>query len=385
MDARRSKPQLLSICPTCLDSPELAALPKLHMVCIPLSWSGLWGFPKWGMEGAGYQAKGRAMKRRRALITGINGQDGSYLAEWLLEQGYEVHGLVRDPSPARCLRLSGIRHRITLWKTEDYGGKTLLSVLRNVQPSEIYHLAALTFVQESWQKPIRTHSANMISTLRLLEALRRVCPEGRFFQAGTSEMFGQAPAAPQSETTPFHPRSPYGLAKLHAHYTTTFYREQHGVHASSGIMFNHESPRRGEEFVTRKITRSVARIKLGLERELRLGNLQSCRDWGHARDFVQAMWLMLQQDQPDDYVIGTGKLHQVEEFVASAFDQVGLNWRSYVVVDPAFYRPTEAVPLQADASKARTTLGWTPSCRFEDMVREMVDADLALERQRLAA
>ncbi len=325
------------------------------------------------------------MPPKKALITGISGQDGSYLAEWLLEQGYEVHGLVRDVSPPRCHRLNGVRHRLKLWATQSFNVYSLQRLLRKIQPCEVYHLAALTFVQESWQKPVLTHVTNTLSTLRLLEAIRKYCPETRFFQASTSEMFGQAAMAPQSESTPFHPRSPYGLAKLQAHQAVVFYREQHRIHASSGIMFNHESPRRGLEFVTRKITRTAARIRLGLEHELRLGNLQASRDWGHARDFVQAMWLMLQQDQPDDYVIGTGQLHQVEDFVALAFDQVGLNWRKHVVVDSAFYRPAETVPLVANAAKAHERLGWTPSIRFPELIEEMVSSDLCHERQSVAA
>jgi GDPmannose 4,6-dehydratase len=315
---------------------------------------------------------------RTALVTGITGQDGSYLAELLVARDYRVCGLVRREGDAP--RLHAVRDRIELFRAELLDRASLADLLRQVRPDEIYHLAATTFVPACWQHPAEVIEFSTLSVTRLLDAIRQVCPAARFFQASSSEVFGNATEVPQRETTPFHPRSPYGVAKVCAQQITSSYREAYGLFACSGILFNHEGPRRGLEFVTRKITHAVARIKLGLEQELRLGNLQAQRDWGHAGDFVRAMWLMLQQEQPDDYVVGTGELHSVEEFVQAAFEHVELDWRRHVVVDPQFYRPAEVFQLLADPSKARQRLGWRPEVSFRDIVCSMVDADLELLR-----
>jgi GDPmannose 4,6-dehydratase len=326
---------------------------------------------------------------RKAIITGITGQDGSHLAELLLGKGYQVYGLVRRHSAEHYPRLNGFRDRIELVPGDLCDAPSLDRAIEEIQPDEVYNLAAMSFVGASWGQPALTTEVNALGVLRLLEAVRRYCPRARFYQASTSEMFGLIRESPQRETTPFHPRSPYGVAKVYAHFLTANYRESYGLYACAGILFNHEGPRRGLEFVTRKITRAVAAIKLGIESELRLGNLSARRDWGYAGDYVDAMWRMLQQDRPDDFVIGTGANHSVEEFVAIAFDHAGLEWRTHVVVDPHLYRPAEVDTLLADASKARRVLGWQPAVSFEQLVRIMVDADLALLRggqaPRLAA
>jgi GDPmannose 4,6-dehydratase len=332
------------------------------------------------------------MATKTALITGITGQDGSYLAELLLEKGYRVCGMVRRSSTENFQRVEHLRDRITLLQGDLLDQTSIASVLDQVRPDEVYNLAAMSFVPTSWQKPVLTAEFTAVGVTRVLDALRQACPRARFYQASSSEMFGKVRETPQKETTPFHPRSPYGVAKVYGHYITVNYRESYNLYACSGVLFNHESPRRGLEFVTRKITHCVARIKLGLATELRLGNLQAKRDWGFAGDYVRAMWLMLQQPDADDYVIGTGKTHSVEEFVQIAFDHVGLPWQRHVVVDPQFYRPAEVDLLLADPSKAQERLGWLPQVSFERLVTMMVDADLALvskslmsERQARAA
>jgi GDPmannose 4,6-dehydratase len=317
------------------------------------------------------------MRSRTALVTGVTGQDGSYLAELLLREGYRVCGLVRpgraDDAPRPRAGAGGVE-RIPADLLDQ---AALVEVLRRVQPDEVYNLAAMTFVPAGWERPAQVIEFTTLAVTRLLEAVRQACPAARFFQAGSSEVFGGAHESPQGENTPLCPRSPYGVAKLCAQQVTSGYRAAYGLFACSGALFNHESPRRGVEFVTRKITNGAAKVKLGLAGELRLGNLAARRDWGHAADYVRAMWLMLQQPRADDYVIGTGETHSVEEFVALAFDHVGLDWHDHVVVDPQFYRPVEPLPLVADASKARQRLGWSPCVPFADLVREMVEADLA--------
>ena len=321
------------------------------------------------------------MERKRALITGITGQDGSYLAEFLLEKGYEVIGMVRRTSTVNFERIRHIQDRITLVQGDLLDQSSLIDILREYRPHEVYNLAAQSFVPTSFKQPVLTGEFTALGVTRLLEAIRLVDPTIRFYQASSSEMFGKVREVPQNENTPFHPRSPYGVAKVYAHWITVNYRESYGMFAVSGICFNHESPRRGLEFVTRKITYTAARIKLGLAHELRLGNLEARRDWGYAPDYVRAMWLMLQQDEPEDYVIATGETHSVREFVELAFDYLGLDWRKYVVVDPALYRPADVDLLVGDATKARTKLGWAPSVTFEQLVKIMVDADLALVKQ----
>src|SRR5947209_166627 len=317
---------------------------------------------------------------RKAFITGVTGQDGSHLAELLLDKGYRVYGLVRRHSAESYPRLTSIRDRIELVPGDLCDAPALDRAVEEIQPDEIYNLGAMSFVGASWGQPALTTEVNAMGVLRLLEAVRRYCPRARLYQASTSEMFGLIRESPQRETTPFHPRSPYGVAKVYAHFLTANYRESYSLFACAGILFNHEGPRRGPEFVTRKITRAVAGIKLGLEHELRLGNLAARRDWGYAGDYVDAMWRMLQQERPDDFVIGTGENHTVEEFVAIAFAHAGLDWRDHVVVDPNLYRPAEADTLLADASKARRVLGWQPAVSFAQLVRMMVDADLAVLR-----
>ncbi|MCC6417503.1 MAG: GDP-mannose 4,6-dehydratase [Gemmataceae bacterium] len=323
------------------------------------------------------------MHARTALVTGITGQDGSYLAELLLDKGYRVCGLVR-PGTSGASRRQALSAQIELFAVELLDRAGLVDVLERVRPDEIYNLAAMTFVPTSRERPTEVIEFTTLAVTRLLDAVRQTCPDARFFQAGSSEMFGGPAESPQRETTPFHPRNPYGAAKVCAHHVTAGYRESFGLFACSGILFNHESPRRPPEFVTRKITRTAAQIRYGLATELRLGNLEARRDWGHAGDFVRAMWLTLQQDEPDDYVIGTGATHAVREFVEIAFDHAGLDWRNHVVVDPQFYRPAEAVPLVADASKARQRLGWTPQIAFPELVRSMAEADLAALRAQQA-
>jgi GDPmannose 4,6-dehydratase len=317
------------------------------------------------------------MAAKTALITGITGQDGSYLAELLLEKGYRVFGMVRRSSTENFQRIEHLRDRLTLLQGDLLDQTSIASVLDQVHPDEVYNLAAMSFVPTSWQKPVLTAEFTAVGVTRVLDALRQTCPRARFYQASSSEMFGKVRETPQTENTPFHPRSPYGVAKVYGHFITVNYRESYNLFACSGILFNHESPRRGLEFVTRKITYGVARIKLGLASELRLGNLHAKRDWGFAGDYVRAMWLMLQQDQPDDYVIGTGQTHSVEEFVHIAFDHVGLDWRRHVVVDPQFYRPAEVDLLLANPAKARKSLGWQPLVSFDKLVTHMVDSDLA--------
>jgi GDPmannose 4,6-dehydratase len=314
---------------------------------------------------------------RRALITGITGQDGSYLAELLLEQGYEVHGMVRRSSTEAFDRIDHIRDRLSLHQGDLMDQRSLVDTLRACQPDEIYNLAAMSYVAASWVQPTLTAELAGTGVTRLLEAMREVSPEARFYQASSSEMFGKVRETPQSENTPFYPRSPYGVAKVYGHFITVNYRESYGLHATSGILFNHESPRRGLEFVTRKITWHAAAIKLGLRSELTLGNLDAKRDWGYAGDYVRAMWLMLQQDEPQDYVIATGVAHSVRECVEIAFDHAGLDIDSHVRTDPALLRPAEVAHLIGDATKANRQLGWTAEVDFEGLIRMMVDHDLA--------
>jgi GDPmannose 4,6-dehydratase len=322
------------------------------------------------------------MPMKRALITGVTGQDGSYLAELLLEKGYRVYGLVRRSSTVNFERISHIQDRIEILSGDLLDQNSLLYALREAQPQEVYNLAAQSFVQTSWTQPVLTGDVTALGVTRMLEAVRAFNPEARFYQASSSEMYGKVQAVPQNEDTPFYPRSPYGVAKVYGHWATVNYRESYGMFAASGILFNHESPRRGLEFVTRKVTDGVARIKLGLQRELRLGNLEAQRDWGFAGDYVRAMWLMLQQDAPDDYVVATGHTYSVRDLVDTAFRRVGLDWHEYVVQDPRFMRPAEVDLLVGDATKARTELGWNPEVEFEELVGIMVDADLARLRGR---
>ena len=317
---------------------------------------------------------------RRALITGITGQDGSYLAEFLLEQGYEVIGMIRRSSTVNFERIRHFQDRVTLTTGDLLDEVSLINLLRECRPTEVYNLAAQSFVQTSWAQPVFTGETTALGVTRVLDAIRIVDPDIRFYQASSSEMFGKVVEVPQRETTPFYPRSPYGVAKVYGHWITVNYRESYGMHANSGILFNHESSRRGLEFVTRKITDGAARIKLGLQRELRLGNLDSQRDWGFAGDYVKAMWMMLQQDQPGDYVVATGQTQSVRRFCQLAFDHVGLDYRDYVVQDERFMRPAEVDLLVGDARKARAVLGWQPETSFEELVRLMVEADLKLLR-----
>lgn len=316
----------------------------------------------------------------KALITGITGQDGSYLADFLLEQGYEVVGMVRRTSTINFHRIAHIQDKIELVSGDLLDQISLIHILEEQRPDEVYNLAAQSFVQTSWNQPVFTGEVTALGVTRLLDAIRIADPGIRFYQASSSEMFGKVVEVPQRETTPFYPRSPYGVAKVYGHWITVNYRESYGLHGTSGILFNHESPRRGLEFVTRKITHHVAKIKLGLADELRLGNLDSRRDWGYAGDYVKAMWLMLQRDKPGDYVIATGETHSVEEFLELAFDYVGLDWHDYVVQDPRFMRPAEVDLLVGDASKAGQELGWEPTVTFAQLVKLMVDADLKLLR-----
>jgi GDPmannose 4,6-dehydratase len=314
---------------------------------------------------------------KRAVITGITGQDGSYLAELLLEHGYEVTGIVRRSSSPSFWRIEHLLDRISLRPGDLLDQLSLMRIIQDVRPHELYNLAAMSFVPASWDQPLLTGEFNSMGVTRLLEAIRQVDGGVRIYQASSSEMYGRVRQVPQTETTPFYPRSPYGVSKVFGHYITVNYRESYGLFAVSGILFNHESPRRGVEFVTRKVTDGVARIKLGLADHLSLGNLDAARDWGFSGDYVRAMWLMLQQDQPDDYVIATGKSHSVRQLVEIAFGHVGLDWQRYVRIDPALLRPAEVDHLVGDASKARRVLGWEPSIDFERLVMMMVDADLA--------
>ena len=312
-----------------------------------------------------------------ALISGITGQDGSYLAELLLEKGYDVHGLVRRSSTDRFDRIEHLRDRLTLHQGDLLDQRPLVDAMRASQPDEIYNLAAMSFVATSWVQPTLTADFSGISVTRMLEAMREVCPGARFYQASSSEMFGSVREIPQTELTPFYPRSPYGVAKVYGHFITVNYRESYGLHATSGILFNHGSPRRGREFVERKISWHAAAIALGLATELRLGNVLAERDWGFAKDYVEAMWLMLQREEPDDFVIATGVAHSVRECLEIAFDQAGLRVEDHVVTDPSLVRPAEVDHLVGDFSKAQRVLGWKPTTDFEQLIRMMVDADRA--------
>ncbi|MDH4237624.1 MAG: GDP-mannose 4,6-dehydratase [Nitrospira sp.] len=327
---------------------------------------------------------------KKALITGITGQDGSYLAEFLLGKGYEVHGIIRRSSSFNTSRIDAlyqdphvpdVRLRLVYGDLND--ASSLNTILRTIQPDEIYNLGAQSHVRVSFEIPEYTAEVTGVGTIRLLEAIRESGQKPKFYQASSSEMFGKVQEIPQRETTPFYPRSPYGAAKLYAHWITVNYREAYNLFACSGILFNHESPRRGETFVTRKITKAAARIKLGLQQDLYLGNLDAKRDWGYAGDYVEAMWLMLQQEQPDDYVIATGETHTVREFLDVAFSHLGLDWQQYVKIDPKYYRPTEVDLLIGDATKAKKQLQWEPKVRFQELARMMVEADLEAERERL--
>lgn len=311
-----------------------------------------------------------------ALITGITGQDGSYLAEFLLEKGYDVIGMVRRSSTVTWERIEHIKDQISIVQGDLHDQSSLLNLVKEAQPSEIYNLAAQSFVPTSWNQPTLTGEVTGLGVARMLEVIRIVNPDIRFYQASSSEMFGKVREVPQKEDTPFYPRSPYGVAKVYGHWITVNYRESYDLFAVSGILFNHESPRRGLEFVTRKITDAVARIKLGLADQLALGNLDSRRDWGYAKDYVRAMWLMLQLDAPDDFVVGTGETHSVRDFCQAAFSHVGLNYEDYVVQDPRFYRPAEVDLLVSDPGKAKKVLGWEPTVNFEELVSLMVEADL---------
>jgi GDPmannose 4,6-dehydratase len=321
--------------------------------------------------------------KRSALITGVTGQDGSYLAELLLEKGYDVHGMVRRASTEKFDRIEHLRDRITLHQGDLLDQRSLVDAMRAAQPDEIYNLAAMSFVAVSWIQPTLTAEFTGVGVTRMLEAMREVCPQARFYQASSSEMFGKVLEVPQTETTPFYPRSPYGVAKAYGHFITINYRESYNLHATSGILFNHESPRRGREFVTRKITWHAAAIKHGLEQELRLGNLDAERDWGYAKDYVEAMWLMLQNDTPEDYVIATNTSHSVKECCEVAFDEAGLGgYEQYVMIDPSFVRPAEVDHLIGDPAKAARDLGWKPQTSFEELIRLMTRADLELLKPR---
>lgn len=320
--------------------------------------------------------------QKRALITGITGQDGSYLAEFLLAQGYDVIGMIRRSSTVNFERIAHIQDKLTLVAGDLMDEVSVISILREHRPVEVYNLAAQSFVQTSWSQPVFTGETTALGVTRVLDAIRIVDPDIRFYQASSSEMFGKVREVPQTETTPFYPRSPYGVAKVYGHWITVNYRESYGLHASSGMLFNHESPRRGLEFSTRKISHGVARIKLGMDSELRMGNIDSQRDWGYAPDYVEAMWLMLQQDQADDYVIATGQTHSVREFAEHAFAHVGLDYRDYVVQDERFMRPAEVDLLVGNPQKAHEVLGWKPKTTFETLVQIMVDADLKLLKEQ---
>jgi GDPmannose 4,6-dehydratase len=321
--------------------------------------------------------------RPRVLITGVTGQDGSYLAELLLEKGYEVFGMVRRASTENFARIEHLRRDIELVQADLLDQLSLITLLQRIRPREVYNLAAQSFVPTSWDQPMLTAEFNAVGVARILEAIRLVDREIRFYQASSSEMFGKVREVPQTEQTPFHPRSPYGVAKVYGHYITVNYRESYGLFACSGILFNHESPRRGKEFVTRKITDAVARIKLGVSKELRLGNLAARRDWGYSKDYVRAMWMMLQQEQPDDYVIATGEEHSVEEAARTAFAHVGLDWREYVHEDAALLRPAEVDHLIGNPAKAQARLGWQPTVGFRQLIELMVDADLDAVRREI--
>ncbi|MFZ0664899.1 MAG: GDP-mannose 4,6-dehydratase [Acidimicrobiales bacterium] len=324
------------------------------------------------------------MRSKRALITGITGQDGSYLAELLLDEGYEVFGMVRRSSTVNFERITGIQDRITLVPGDLLDEVSLIGILREYNPAEVYNLAAQSFVPTSWSQPVLTGETTALGVTRILDAIRIVDPEIRFYQASSSEMFGKVQEVPQTEKTPFYPRSPYGVAKVYGHWITINYRESYGLHATSGILFNHGSPRRGLEFVERKVTHGVARIKHGLDEKLPMGNLDAQRDWGYAGDYVRAMWLMLQQDTPDDYVVSSGNTHSVRELLEIAFGHAGLKWEDYVVIDNRFLRPAEVDLLIGDPGKAKKSLGWERTHSFEDLVTMMVDADMELVRRQIA-
>jgi GDPmannose 4,6-dehydratase len=321
--------------------------------------------------------------KKKALITGITGQDGSYLAELLLDKDYDVFGMVRRSSTVTFERIEHIKDKITIASGDLLDEGSLLSVLREFRPNEVYNLGAQSFVQASWGQPVLTGETTALGVTRMLDAIRAVDPEIRFYQASSSEMFGKVQAVPQDESTPFYPRSPYGVAKVYGHWITVNYRESYGLHASSGILFNHESPRRGLEFVTRKVTHGVARIKLGLDTQLALGNLDAQRDWGYAADYVRAMWLMLQQDQPDDYVVATGETHEVRELCEIAFNVAGLNYQDHVVLDERFLRPAEVDLLVGNPKKAESELGWKRDVEFPQLVEMMVESDLDQLRRQL--
>lgn len=318
------------------------------------------------------------MAKKRALITGITGQDGSYLAEFLLQKGYEVFGLVRRSSTVNYERIRHIQDDVTLISGDMTDQTSMTRAISDIRPEEIYNLAAQSFVQTSWTQPVLTGDVTALGVTRILDSIRMIDPSIRFYQASSSEMFGKVQEVPQKETTPFYPRSPYGVAKVYGHWITVNYRESYNMHASSGMLFNHESPRRGQEFVTRKISYHAAKIKLGLAKELRIGNLDSQRDWGFAGDYVQAMWLMMQQDAPDDYVVATGETHSVEKLLNLAFSSVDLDWKQYTVQDERFMRPAEVDLLVGDPTKAGQKLGWEPQISFEQLVQMMVEADLKL-------
>ena len=318
---------------------------------------------------------------KKALITGVTGQDGSYLAEFLLEQGYEVIGMVRRTSLLNYQRIKHIQDRITLVSGDLLDQASVIDILREHRPQEVYNLAAQSFVPTSWKQPVLTGEFTALGVTRVLEAIRFVDPSIKFYQASSSEMFGKVQEVPQSEKTPFYPRSPYGVAKVYGHWITVNYRESYDMFAVSGILFNHESPRRGLEFSTRKVSHGVAMIKLGMAKELRMGNLDPERDWGYAGDYVRAMWMMLQEEKPDTYVVATGTTHSVRKLCDVAFAHVGLDYRDYVVQDPAFMRPAEVDQLIGDASKAKAVMGWEPAVSFEELVRMMVDADLEMLRR----
>mgnify|MGYP005840823219 CR=1 FL=1 len=313
---------------------------------------------------------------KRALITGITGQDGSYLADFLLSKGYKVFGMVRRSSLEKFERLAHIRDKVTIVQADLLDQLSIIKVLEEAQPDEVYNLAAMSFVPTSWVQPVLTAEFTAVGVTRMLEGIRQVNNKIKFYQASSSEMFGKVQATPQNEKTPFYPRSPYGVAKVYGHWITVNYRESYGIYGVSGILFNHESPRRGLEFVTRKISHGVARIYLGMDKELHLGNLDASRDWGFAGDYVRAMWMMLQQDTADDYVIASGKSHSVKEFVEAAFSLVGLDWEKYVVKDPKFMRPAEVDHLVGNASKAKKVLGWEATVDFKGLVKMMVEADI---------
>lgn len=321
--------------------------------------------------------------KKRALITGITGQDGSYLAEFLLKQDYDVYGLIRRTSTLNFERIRHIQDQIHLVSGDMHDQTSLTRALSQVQPVEVYNLAAQSFVPASWDQPVLTGDITALGVTRMLDAIRTVNPEIRFYQASSSEMFGKVREVPQKETTPFYPRSPYGVAKVYGHWITVNYRESYNLHATSGILFNHESPRRGLEFVTRKVSDHVAKIKLGLTHELRMGNYEARRDWGFAGDYVQAMWLMLQQDTPDDYVVATGSTHSVERLLEVAFSCVDLDWKNYTVQDELYMRPAEVDLLVGDPTKAGQALGWEPQVSFEELIQMMVEADYQLHKEQM--